>query len=224
MEVWQKFRFTVREKEIYELAQVYQQFNRKRGDFRKYLPVKSDPREGKNWKYFEQLYSIFENDSTFDAYIFMEAQYRNLEKDKVLYPAQLKTKTAISRYSEHRQNKKMIDVTSETEKMLVNIANTYKFIKKWWRRKELQPGDYESFFAVKDGEIISEGLSYCLQGMISKYFMATSKTFNKYYKQLDPDVKWEVMPPEELKSYRMALKLNEDAWEFAKEVFGNEVA
>lgn len=224
MEIWQKFNFTVREKEIYEIAQVYQKFNKKRGDFKKYLPIKTDPRESKNWKYFEQLYSIFESDSTFDIYIFMEAQYRNLEKTKVLYPAQLKTKSAIEKYKEHRENKKMVDVTTETERMLINITNTYKFLKKWWKRKELPINDYESFFAVKTGEIVSEGFSYCLQGMISKYFMATSKTFNKYYQRLDPDVKWEIIPPDELKSYRMTLKLNEEAWEFTKEIFGQEVA
>jgi len=223
MEIWQKWEFSLKEKQIWEFAQIYHSFNKKRGMYKKLLPIKSDPRESKNWKYFEQAYNNFENDSTFDPYIFMEAQYRNLSKDKVLYPAQLKTKTAIEKYKEHRNSKKLSDENSDTEKILINLANTYKFLKKWWKRNEKEIGDYESFFKISEEEFISEGLSYCIQGMVSKYFMAVSKTFNKYYHKLDTDIKWEIIEPDRLKSYRIHLKLNQDAWEFAKDIFKGEV-
>lgn len=223
MEVWQKWNFNLKEKSIWELAQAYHSYNKKRGLYRNFLPSKTDPRESKNWKYFEQVYTIFENDPTFDPYLFIEAQYRNIGKDKALYPAQLKTKKAIENYKEHRDNSKIIDRNSDTERILINLTDTYKFLKKWWKNNGLKIGDYESFFAIKDGEIISDGMSYCIQGMISKYFMAVSKTFNKYYYRLDPDIKWEIIPPKELKSYRVHLKLDEDAWDFAKDVFKDEV-
>jgi hypothetical protein len=223
MEIWQEWSLTLREKKIWDLASIYHSFNKKRGSFRNFLPTKSDPRESKNWKYFEQTYLNFESDPTFDPYIFMEAQYRDLKKGEILYPAQLKTKTAINKYQEHRNNKKVIDSSTDTERILINLTSTYKFIKKWWKNNNKEFGDYESFFKVAEGEIISDGFSYCIQGMISKYFISVSRTFNKYYSSLDPDIKWEIIPPKDLKSYRIALKLDEDAWDFAKDIFGNEV-
>lgn len=223
MEVWQEWKFNLKEKQIWELAQAYHAFNQKRGMHRKFLPTKSDPRESKNWKYFEQVYENFKDDSTFDPHMFIEAQYRSIGKDKVLYPAQLKTKVAIDKYHEHRNNNRVIDRNSDTERILINLASTYKFLKKWWKNHEKQRGDYESFFRIEEGELISDGFSYCVQGMISKYFMAVSKTFNKYYHRLDPDMKWEIIPPDELKSYRVKLKLNDDAWDFAKDIFKGEV-
>lgn len=223
MELWEKYRFTIREKKIWELAKAYIQINKKRGNFINFLPTSSDPRKSKYWPYFEQAFSIFENESTFDPYMFVEAQYRNVPKDKILYPAQFKTKVAIENYREHREAVKIKDEVSETERILINLANTYKFFKKWWKKNELQKNDYESFFAPKDGEFICEGMNYCIQGFLSKYFLAVSKTFNKYYKQLDPDVKYEIIDPEELKEYRVTIRLNKDAYDFAKEIFLDEV-
>jgi hypothetical protein len=223
LEVINKFDFTIRDKEIWELAQIYQQFNQKRGNFRKFLPSNKDPRESKYWQYFEQAYSIFENESTFDPYMFIEAQYRNIPKEKIIYPAQLKTKAAVDRYKEHRESKKMVDATSKTKNIMTNLANTYNFLKKWWKRNGYDIGDYDSFFRPKENEFISEGFAYCIQNMISKYFMSTSIHFNKYYEKLDSDVKCEVIEPSELKKYRTKLKLDEEAFEFAKEIFGGEV-
>lgn len=223
MEIWRKFEFTMREKEIYELAKAYENYNRKRGVYKKFLPTKTDPRNSKYWRYFEQAYSNFENDSQFDPYIFIEAQYRDLDSNKILYPAQLKTKTAVKKYEEHKENKKIIDETTETERILINLTDTYKFLRKWWKNNDLKKDDYESFFKIEEGELISDGMSYAMQGMISKYFLSVSKTFNKYYHRLDPDIKWEICRPKELESYRITLKINEEAWEFAKDIFGEEV-
>jgi hypothetical protein len=223
MKTWERYKFNTKEQKIWELYLAYTRANRERNYIRNLLPKTTDPRKSKYWTYFEQVIENFKNETTFDPYFFMEAQYRNLSKDKILWPAQLKTKEAIKKYKEHRQSQMIIDYTSETEKIIYNLATTCKLIINWWKRNKKSKNDYYSFFLEKKSDsIISEGVNYCLQGMISKYFMAVSKHFEKAYKELDPDIKWEIIEPDDLKAYRINLKTNKEAYDFAVDIFGSE--
>ncbi len=223
MEPWQKFKFNGIEYKIWEIYKAYESQIRSRGDYRKYLPTQTDPRNGKNWIYFKQVYDFFIKDTTFDPYIFIEAQFRNIQKEKSLFPAQLKTKTAIQKYYTHRDSLKVKDFGNNSVIIMENMAATFKFLKKWWKRHNLSKDSYREFFTKGNEEIMSEGMLFCLQGMISKYFMAVSKHFLKEYELLDSDIKWEIINPKDLKSYRIKLKLDEDAYLFAKEVFNGEI-
>ena len=223
MKIWEKFGFSGRDQKIWEIYQVFYQASRRRGAYRKHLPENTDPRHSKNWKYFEEVWEQVKDDTTFDPYIFMEAQFRNVPKGKAVWPAQLKTKTALKRYKEHRDAIKIVDTVSQSEQIINNLANTFKFMKKWWKRSQLKMDDYEAFFRKSEGELISDGMNYCLQGLISKYFMSVSEHFLVEYKALDPDMKWEVIRPDELRAYRIKLKLDDDAYDFAKGLFKGEI-
>jgi len=223
MEIWQKYNFDIADYKTWEIFRAYEFYTRKRKDFRHYLPAKTDPRESKNWTYFKQVYENFSKDSMFDPYIFMEAQFRNLPKGQTLYPAQLKTKLAITKYREHRESLKTKDVNTQTVKLIENLAATYRFLKKWWKQHDLPRESYKEFFTKEQDEMMSSGMLFCLQGMIGKYFMAVSKHFIAEYSKLDPDLKWEVIPPNELKGYKITLMLDQEAYNFAKEIFGDEI-
>lgn len=223
MEVWQKFNFTTEEYKVWEIYKAYELTVKRRGDYRKYLPTSSDPRTGKNWKYFKEVFNNFEKDSTFEPYIFIEAQFRNVPKNKTIYPAQLKTKIAIKKYQEHRAAIKVIDVDANTKRIINNLAATFKFLKKWWKQKELSIDSYREFFTKDQDEMLSTGMYFCLQGMISKYFMAVSKHFLREYNNLDSDIKWEIITPKKLRSYKIKLKLDTEAYSFAKELFNSEI-
>lgn len=223
MEIWEEYKFTGAENKVWQIYKAYEVQAKKRGDFRKYLPAKTDPRQAKNWKYFEQVYQNFSHDSMFDPYIFMEAQFRNVPKDRTLFPAQLKTKPAIEKYKDHREALKVKDPITNTEAILESLAATCKFLKKWWQRNSLPTKSYKEFFTPKDGELMSEGMLFCLQSMISKYFMSVSKHFRQEYGKLDPDMRWEVVSPDDLKRYKIKLMLDKDAYNFAKEIFGEEI-
>jgi hypothetical protein len=225
MEIFQEYNFNSKEIKIWEIFEAYKKFCNKAGYFMKFLPTKTDPRESKNWKYFESVFERFKKDSVFDPYIFIEAQFRNLEKGKIIFPAQLKTNIAVEKYKEHRESLKIKEegTTTITEKIMTNLANTFMFLKKWWSNKELIKHDYGSFFKKKDGEIISEGMYLCMQNMISKYFMSVSKHFLREYNKLDSDIKYEIIELKELENFRVRLKLNSYAYEFAKEIFKGEI-
>lgn len=223
MEIWQKFKFSGEEYKVWQIYKAYEFYARKRGDYRKYLPVKTDPRQGKNWKYFEQVHQNFAKDSMFDPYIFIEAQFRNVPRDKTIFPAQLKTKVAIQKYHDHREALKVRDNVDESKRIIENLASTFRLMKKWWKKNDLPMDSYREFFTKSDTEMMSEGMLYCLQGMISKYFMSVSKHFLREYEKLDPDIKWEIVQPKELRGYKIKLKLDNDAYSFAKEVFNGEI-
>lgn len=223
MEVWRKFEFNSAEYKVWEIYKAYESHVRKRGDYRKYLPTKTDPRTGKNWTYFQQVYDTFAKDTVFDPYIFIEAQFRNVPKDKSVFPAQLKTKVAIQKYHDHRDALKVNDSTDETERIMENLAATFRLLKKWWKQHDLPMDSYRQFFTVAEGETMSDGMLFCLQGMISKYFMSVSKHFLREYNDLDSDMKWEIINPNDLKSYRIKLKYDENAYSFAKQVYNGEL-
>jgi hypothetical protein len=223
MEAWEKFRFNIKERSTWEIYKAYQLAIRKRGDFRNYLPTKQDPRTSKNWKYFEQTFDNFSHDTMFDPYIFIEAQFYNVPKGQGIFPAQLKTKAAIIRYKEHREALKIKDFNSDSKAIMENLASTYRFMKKWWKRNKVPVNSYNEFFRIEDGELMSQGMLYCLQGMISKYFMSVSIHFNREYNKLDGDFKIEIIEPEDLKSYKLKLVVDAVAYDFARQVFVNEI-
>lgn len=223
MKIWEKFKFNLRDRKVWDLYQVYSAANRKRSFYKKLLPENTDPRQSKNWKYFEEVWEQIKEDTTFDPYMFMEAQYRNIDKSKIVWPAQLKTKSAIKRYKDHRRAIKIVDTVSQSEQIINNLASTFKFMKKWWKRNSLKMDDYKSFFHKEENELISDGMNYCLQGLISKYFMSVSEHFLGEYKKLDPDMKWEVIRPDELRAFRIKLKLDDDSYDFAKGLFKGEI-
>jgi len=223
IEVWQKFKFNGDEYKVWLIYKAYEFYSRKHGDYRKYLPIKTDPRQSKSWKYFEQVHQNFSKDFVFDPYIFIEAQFRNVPKNKTIYPAQLKTKIAVEKYKEHREVLKVRDKDNGTIRIIENLASTFKFMKKWWKQHNLSIDSYSELFAKNENEIMSEGMLYCLQGMMSKYFMSVSKHFLQEYEKLDSDVKWEIISPKELRGYKIKLKLDENAYSFAKEVFNREI-
>jgi len=225
MEIFEEYDFTGRDCRIWEIYKAYQRFCNQRECFIKFLPHKKDPRESKNWPYFAAVYEFFKKDSMFDPHIFIEAQFRDLPKDKIIFPAQLKTKAAAIRYNEHKEALKIIEenVITDTEKIMTNLANTLTFLKKWWKKNNLLEGDYSSLFKKDSNEIMSEGMILCMQNMLSKYFIAVSIHFNREYNKLDSDIKCEIITPKELENFRVQLRINEYAYNFAKEIFEGEI-
>ncbi len=92
-----------------------------------------------------------------------------------------------------------------------------------WKQNNLPKDSYAEFFRPEENEMMSKGMLFCLQGMISKYFMAVSIHFNREYNKLDGDYKGEVIDPKELENYRVKILLDKYAIDFARNVFVNEI-
>jgi hypothetical protein len=183
-------------------------------------------RNSKNWPYFEKVWEEFQNDTIFDAEIFMESIAKHLPKTSKLYPAQLATKKHIAGYKSYRQSIKMRsnDDVDDMKRIMTGIQRTYKLIQRKYNGRELTKEDLHDFFnKPKDNSILSEGLLYCMQEMISPYYFAVSKSFLRAYKNSDQDIRDEILPLDRLKDMATLVRAKTRVYEFVKKVFGDDI-
>lgn len=226
-----KIGFTPDEMVIYEYAKAFYTIvpgNNKRSPLMKFVFSffrANDPRNCSHWKYFEKLYYKYKDYSDFDIYWFIRAQLNKLDKNQVLWPAQLLLKKAETNYKEYIESQKLIaQNANESEKAIIEaLKHDYELIKNW--KKDNNIKSYKELFEVRrEGSIMSDGIYLCLQGMISKPFMAISKSFLDLYvnNKLDPDIKEELISKEEIKLYRGIINHNDKIKRFVKEKFASE--
>lgn len=81
--------------------------------------------------------------------------------------------------------------------------------------------DWPAFMGyVKDGDWQPLFLLLVLQNLVSRYFLAASRSYPLWVKSLDPDVRHEL--PGNLADYKGLLLQNPKALHFGREVFGSE--
>lgn len=226
---------TLDERSTYYIAEAYMKFAKSRGDFRKHIPsarVKTITderpadkiRNHKNWKYFQKVWERFENDQAFDADIYLESIARHLPKAQMIFPAQLATKKNIKDYLEYRQSLKLTSHADTTKQIMEDVMQTYKLIsRKIGTTKITREQLYDFFNTTKDNNIISEGLLFCIQEMISPYYYSVSRSFLTAYKNSDKEIQEEIKPLDRLKDMSLLVKSNDRVYSFVKKVFGEDI-
>lgn len=229
------------ERNIYYIAEAYEDFAKSRKDFRKHLPSaesKTLPhpdsgerpadkiRNHKNWQYFEKVWDRFIYDQSFDASMFIDAVAKHLPKDQHIYPSQLATKKNFDYYLEHREAIKLnTSESDDTKRIMEGIIQSYKLIAKKVGVKKLNKEDIYNFFnKPKDGMILSEGLLFCMQQMISPYYFSVSKSFISAYNNSDKDIQDEILPLDRLKDMHSLTKVKPKIYEFLKKIFEEDIA
>jgi len=229
------------ERNIYYIAEAFLNFAKSKNDFTKFLPsaeTKSCPnyerdglrpadsiRNHKNWEYFGRVWERFKNDPTFDADIYLKSISRHISKDQKLYPAQLATKKNFDYYIEYRESLKFNNSKSDdNKKIMEGIIQTYKLIaNKVGVKKLTQQNLYDFFNKPKSESIISEGLLFCIQEMISPYYFSVSKSFIAAYKNSDKDIQNEILEIERLKDMHRLTIVNKKVYDFLKKVFDGDI-
>ena len=232
-EIWSDL--TYEEKQAYKLYEQFQKECTNRGVVTKWLPSASSKgfydydrdgkypgdkiRESKNWKYFVEIYDRFKEDENFDPYIFIEAVFRRLGKKDTLAPAQLRTKVNYDFYKEYRMKLKMTDKVSDEKQIMQDLMNTYKFIqRKLGKTSQLDKSDFHYFFNhVKDNNIMSEGVFFCIQEMISPYYYSI-------WNSSDQDIQDEISSLERLVNISALIRSKSRVYEFAKKVFKDDIS
>jgi hypothetical protein len=229
------------ERSIYYIAEAYEEFAKSRKDFRKHLSSvesKTLPhpdsgerpadkiRNHKNWQYFEKVWDRFIYDQSFDAFIFMDAVAKHLPKDRQIYPAQLATKKNFEYYLDYRESIKLnTSETDDTKRIMEGIVQSYKLISKKVGVKNLSNQDIYNFFnKPKESMILSEGLLFCMQQMISPYYFSVSKSFISAYNNSDKDIQDEILPLSRLKDMHNLTKVKPKIYEFLKKIFDEDIA
>jgi hypothetical protein len=237
-EIWTDM--TQDEKATYHLAEAFQKHTKDRGEVMQWIPSAEAKqcynyerdgkypadkiRESKHWPYFMETWEIFKDDENFNADMFIDAVFSRLRKGRRIFPAQLRTKTALANYKEYRMKMKMSKTISTEKKMMQDLASTYKFIRMRLGIDKLSETDLDYFFShVKDKNILSDGIVCCIQQMLSPFYMVISKAFMKAYLNLDRDVQDEILGPGDYENLRILVKLKTPVYGFAKKVFGDDI-
>ena len=90
---------------------------------------------------------------------------------------------------------------------------------------ELSQKDIVGFFNNKeDGSLFSKGVLFAMYQMLSPYYLAISKTFEKVYLNLDKDSQDEIINKEKYYNLRTLIKIKYNkAYMFAKKAIGSDI-
>lgn len=181
-------------------------------------------RESKHWQHFIEICDIFENYSDFEPSIFIDAIFRSLRPGQHISPAQLKTKRNIKIYEDYRMKMKMGSNISDEKRIMQDVANSYKYIKKKIKKDELNAQELYKFFNnIKDNNVISEGIKSCILEMISPFYFCLSKSFRIAYNNSDKDVQDEIISIQKMNNIASFVKLKTIAYSFIKKLYGDDI-
>lgn len=236
-EIWRDLSYD--EKMAYKIADEFTKFARKRGQYNKWIASAeskpridpdSDERPGdkirnsKNFKYFLDVWEMYKQDPNFDIRIFMESVFHHIPTHKKIFPAQLRTKKNYTNYKEYRQRLKMGEKVGSVKRIMEDYVRTYKNISRSLDKKTLTEDDLYNFFnTVPEGEILSPGMFLAINGMISPYYMAISKSFRNAYFNADPDIQDEIISKDKIDNIKNLVKLKSRLHGFAMKIFGKDI-
>lgn len=236
-EIWRDLSYD--EKMAYKIADEFTRKTQARGQYNKWVAsaeskVRIDPdsdewpgdkiRNSKNFKYFQEVWEMYKEDPHFDIMIFIDSVFHNLTPGKKIYPAQLKTKRVYSDYKQYRMKMKIGEKVGPSKQIMEGLAATYKLISRKLDKKKLNEHDLYKFFnEVEEGEIISPGMFYAVQEMISPFYMAVSKSFRKAYFDADKDIRDEIIDEDKLNNLKSLVKLKSRVHGFAMRLFGSDI-
>lgn len=236
-EIWRDLSYD--EKMAYKIADQFTKKTKARGQYNRWIAsaeskVNIHPdseerpgdkiRNSKNFKYFEEVWDMYKNDPNFDIMIFIDSVFHNITPGKKIYPAQLKTKRAYNDYKQYRMKMKLGEKIGPSKQIMEGLASTYKLISRKLDKKKLSEDDLNRFFnEVEDGEVISPGMFYAIQEMISPFYMSVSKSFRKAYFNADPDIQQEIIDEDKLENLKALVRLKSRVHGFAMKLFGSDI-
>lgn len=236
-EIWQDLSYD--EKMAYKLANEFTKKCKAIGNHRKWIASAeskvrihpdSDERPGdkirnsKNFKYFMDVWDMYKSDQNFDINIFIDSVFRNMPRGTSIYPAQLRTKKVYNNYKEFRMRLKMSERVGSVKRIMEDLVRTYKTISRRLDKKDLTEDDFYSFFNdIPEGSLLSDGVLFAMQEMLSPYYLAVSKSFRKAYFNMDKDVQDEIIDKDKLENIKALVRLKTRVHGFAIRIFGKDI-
>lgn len=187
-------------------------------------------REHKNWEIFMDVWNKYKNQSSFNYDIFVKGAFYYRDKLKSIFPRMLLSEDSDKSYKMYL-DKLIMDASagSGEDNIVTSLTGTRKTICKILRLEANEMptlGQIERFFThIPKGFLVSEGVRYCLHGMISPYYLSVSKTFRKVYATLDSDIRAEIGFEKEsdMEVYVGLIRSSGKAYRAAKALFGEDI-
>ncbi len=189
-----------------------------------------DIRSNKHWKVFTEVYEKYKNYDSFDPAIFVKAVFYYRDQFKKIYPGMLTTHEAYKAYIEY-MNKLIAEAKSggTSEEIARSLTGTKETICRLLKIPRSEVPSYESLYKlfneVPTGSLVPIGIVYCIHGMLSPYYLATSKSFRKAWKNLDPDIKAEIgfESEDDFEPYVGLIRQIPKVYNISKTIFGEDI-
>jgi len=225
-----------------EIAEIYERIRRQFFPEQHYtsLNQKKDKRESKNFAYFYKLAESEQEKRNLipDMALYIRGQFE-MERLRFgapenwvpLAPHCLVSKQAWERYSKYVKHLTVVepapkasDSRISARTVIKSLGKTATFLTKIHIDLFDEPEiDWPTFFFhTKEGDYMPLMFLFIMNKMVSRYFLATSKTYPSWRSSLDPDFRDEL--PTNLGVYAATVKVYPKAIEFGRQAFGSEFA
>jgi len=181
------------------------------------------PENSKNYKYFSELSKIFVEFPYINQDLYIEAQvYWAYNNKQHCNPSWLVTENSLRRYLEFIETRSSLPVqrVDFKEQVLESIKQSISFA--FSKSLELGINISDLFEFKKPTSIIPECYIWILNGSLSKAYLSISKSYYKFYKSVDVDIKGDFPDIENLEKMRRLIILNKDLHRFCKSIIPTE--
>ena len=216
-----------------QIIYLYEKFKHIRDHFMshltcvKILPLKKDPRDSKNWKFFKNLREIKKQFPDVPITEFITAQVLAC-KDKGMKhcpPSWLSGDMAFDRYVWYLDYRDTLteahDPNYQFQIQLDGIKKSTLFILKTMKESNIKTFS-ELFYMRTKSTYLYDCYLWITMGNISKTFLALSKSYYAFYDKLDMQMQTEYPSVYELSKIRKKLMMNNDVRLFCKKYLKKE--
>lgn len=191
---------------VFELAEAFIR------EYRRYAPYPlysiKNVRSTKWWKIFEKVVAKFGDKEEWNPREYAKFAFEQRGK---IYPFVLASWDVWNEYVNYHKGR-----NESSKDIAQTIAATLREIRRWCRKSGEKSLNVEAFFNDP------KNIQFVKRGKYSKYFLAISKSFRRYYFSLTEKEKYEIMKPEQMAAKWRAVAENEKLNEKMKEILGDE--
>lgn len=180
-------------------------------------------RETKTWEKFKELHLIFKKIPAIDKEKFIEAQlYVAKKSGRGFKLGWLTTTNSVKRYidfiSKKREDNSDVKNIKYKEKCLTAINSTASFLCSLINKFKAK-SFYDVFAHKNESCAMPASFIHIMTGDISYPYLSISKSYRKFYEDLDKDIKNEFPNPDTLASIRNFIKSDVELSNYCKHLF-----
>ena len=181
-------------------------------------------KESNNWKTFENFYKFSQEQKNLNTDLFIESQFYWAKKlDRLCVPSWLGTENSVIRYFKFLElwNSKPKD-SSYAEIYLESLQYSIRFV--YNKMCELGTKTLEELFEYRSSKAgVPKSFLWVENGSIGYTFLSISKSYPKFLRHLEADVRQMYPKVEDLKDIRQFIVLHAKLNNFCRAVIENEI-
>ena len=173
------FQLTEKEQKIFELAKFFgQKMLESYEDCRSWIPTSNDPRLGKNWQIFSDIYDLTEL-FDYDYHDYINGVFNNYEKMgdfKIEHPKQLLSAWSVKKFANYVNNflrhiERVDNQKAQVEGVINGIAFMYRYVN---RNNGIGLSD---FFSKNSTDVLPQAVIFITSGFVALNIVSVLRPF-----------------------------------------------